>query len=363
MSSLPATLAHLTVEDVGEFQAISFGIEKAISDVSVSGSRGNDASSVNLPQNHHAIVLSCDTAPKPAVWDLVSERWEAWGWLAVTAASSDLACTGSKPLSLMTSIECPRGTTLGELYSFNFGVARACKMLGFSHAGGNLREGARFACHTTVLGTNAQHGKVNNRSGAKENQLVAVLGSPGSFASAMFDAESFGFHELEAERQSLLLEPFPKLAAMEALVQEGLISASSDTSDGLLGAIHNICEASLVAIDLYIDEWELSEYIYHTSNRMCVEPWRMALMWGDWNVVVTIDEVDFERTEAICTEHGLGFVRLGVIGAPDPTVSVVSRTEKRRIHILRNEAFGSNTYDSGGDAKTYILKSDIFIDQ
>lgn len=349
----------LTIGDVGEFRAIEEAIERALQDSGVEGERGNDAAKVYIQDNSSKIVVSCDTAPKPVMWEDLDDSWFDWGWLAITAASSDIASTGSSPLSIVVSLECPAAMKLRDLYRFNLGVAEACKEYGFTHSGGNLREGPRFSCHTTVLGVDLSANEGSNRLGAKPGSILAVVGHPGQFASAYFDAQDNGLSSIDKAQLACMQRPRPKLAVMAELYRNGLIQGASDTSDGLLSAVQNICSSSGVSGLLNVQEWLLTPSVHNTAKRLNVEAWRVALMWGDWNVVVAIEQDNLDDVARICRNQNVGFCSIGE--AKEEVTNLCMRWNGKALPLkpLRNEAFSSNAYDSGSDPREYFLKSEI----
>ena len=349
----------LTIGDVGEFRAIDEAIEKALRDSGVKGERGNDAAKVSVPNDCSKIVVSCDTAPKPVIWNDLDDGWFDWGWLAITAASSDIASTGSSPLSIVVSLQCPSDMKLKDLYRFNLGLAEACKEFGFTHSGGNLREGPRFGCHTTVLGVDHSPKEGSNRKGAKPGSLLAVIGHPGQFASAYFDAQDNGLSSIGMERFAYMQRPRPKLAAMSALYEHGLIEGASDTSDGLLSAVQNICSSSGLSGLLSVQDWILTPSVQNTAKRLGAEAWRIALMWGDWNVVVAIEQNNLDDVAKICREQNVGFCLIGEATTNFNNLSMRWNGKTLPLKMLRNEAFSSNAYDSGSDPREYFLKSAI----
>ncbi|MDQ4124216.1 MAG: AIR synthase related protein, partial [Actinomycetota bacterium] len=183
-----------TLGDLGEFRVIREVIEPALANSGAAGERGDDAGLAQTAGGER-IVVTCDVAVRPAVWDLVQDPWESWGWYAVAGSLSDLAAAGASPLAIVTSIEAPAELAASDLARFCAGMGAACRELGVPHVGGNLREAGIFACHSTVIG-DLEGMPMIGRSGCRPGDVLAVVGPCGAFAAAYFDARRAGFESL-----------------------------------------------------------------------------------------------------------------------------------------------------------------------
>jgi thiamine-monophosphate kinase len=86
---------------------------------------------------------------------------------------------------------------------------------------------------------------------------------------------------------------------MQALAALGVIRAAIDNSDGLLPSLGQLAEASAIGIELDLE--------LLSADRLGVaspeaETWRLALGWGDWNVVAVIAEKDLEQVKRMARQ-------------------------------------------------------------
>lgn len=337
-----------TLAALGEFRAITSIIEPMLLAAGVAGSRGDDAGAVATGLGEH-IVVTCDVAPKPAIWDLIDRPWESWGWYAVAASLSDLVAVGANPLGLVTSVEAPRTMAADDLAEFVSGVAAACARFNLEHLGGNLREAAEFACHSTVVGETGGF-PLLSRQGCRVDDVIVVLGPCGEFAAAYLLARRYGMDRLEEAAKLRLTRPLPLVGGMGALRDRGvLINAATDNSDGLLGAVWNLAERSACRMVLEVEEWELSSRVRVAAEKLGVEPLRLALMWGDWNVVVAVSPSQYEPLKAACNDTAIESLRIGRVTAGEPGLVRLVGDDLRETRVLRNEAFAPWNYSTGRD--------------
>ena len=249
-----------------------------------------------------------------------------------------------------------------QMKEFFTGLAEACAQFGLSVAGGNLRSAERFAAHGTALGL--VRGKpFLGREGAKPSDYIVVLGDCGRFISTYLKARREGIRALDEAEMRVVTRPCPQLRSMGSLRRAGLIEAASDNSDGLLGAIWNICERSLCAAEIEMDDESLPSLALSAAQIEGINPWNIMFFWGDYNVVATIrpDRMD----EFIRTAPGLDVTWrvLGRISAGPPALHGLTKSKRRRLRLLRNENFVRQGFNSDpAHHVDYMLREKLFVD-
>jgi thiamine-monophosphate kinase len=185
---------------------------------------------------------------------------EALGHKALAVNLSDLAACGAKPLGFLLSLTAPR-VHAAWLQDFangllNVAAEHACPLVGGNTAAGPLAIGI------TVFGEVPPQ-QALLRSGAKPGYDIYVSGFPGEARAAL---EVFRGHvtltaEQFAHARSRMERPTPRVALGLAL--RGIASSAIDLSDGLLGDLAHVVQASGVHAEVDLD---LLDAIYSVAS-------------------------------------------------------------------------------------------------
>lgn len=201
-----------------------------------------------------------------------------------------------------------------------------------------------------------------SRRGAADGDILVSIGRLGLFITAYLKARRAGLDALSAEELRTLIRPQPKLREMQILVQQSLLSAASDNSDGLLGAIWNIAEKSSVRAVLDLDDDMLSTDLLQTAKREGLNPWNLAFCWGDWQVVATVPQDRYPRFVAATAAHGIDFVRLGVFEMGSQMICARYGDRLYSVNLVRNENFAAKSYNKGIQSQVdYQLSAPLFV--
>jgi thiamine-monophosphate kinase len=237
------------------------------------------------------------------------------GWLLATINLSDLAAAGAEPLGLVTSLQLPASTRVQEFERLLDGIDTCCAQQGTSVLGGNLKEAPQTDVVATAIGLCDT--LPLTRSGASPGDLVVVLGELGTFWAG---ALSLRNELLSAESSDPLLRnvltPTPKVRAGLAARRAGLLTACIDNSDGLYPSLLQLADASSTQVVVEGDALTYSPGVTEVADRLATEPLRLALGWGDWQLVATCRheaiEALAELAQAAETElHSIGRVEEG----------------------------------------------------
>jgi thiamine-monophosphate kinase len=346
--------------DWGEFRLLKEVVIPALSAGYLAGPLGDDCCVVPIAPGADEIILTSDAAPRPLVWELGYECYQTWGWYSVLINASDLAAAGAIPIAFTSSVEAPDSLPVASFRDFFDGMAAACKELGIPNAGGNVRSAPRFECHGTGIGV-AKKGKALKRTGCRPGDRICVIGPCGQFISSYLRAMKLGFNALQAEERKVLLRPRPKHQEMLTLSSAGVLSSATDNSDGILGCLKNISDASGCGMEITFSDELIPGSVCKAARALHLDPWNLMFFWGDWQVVASVKERAWERFTTLAKRSEIDFTELGVAIAEPGCIYGLKDGVRRRLRVLRNENFTSSAYNmSVRDHVEWLLHSNLF---
>jgi len=348
------------LDEIGEFRLIRDVVLPALGSVSPPGGLGDDTAGIRIPDSAMDLVVTTDSVGEPLVFEFGIKNYALLGWLSVVMNLSDIAAAGANPIGFVSCVEAAPSSWVSDFADLFDGMATACKFFGVVNAGGNVRAGRGFACHGTAFGLVERNRRLM-RSGCNPGDLLVAVGRCGMFAAAYLVAKSDGIERLEPLMRRVLEKPEPRIREMCELNSRGLVSAASDCSDGVLGALWNIAEASEIGIEVILDEAIIDTRVLQAALRAGVDPWNLMFFWGDWQVICSVRPGDWSQAQQTAERLGFPIVRLGT-ATPGPVELRYKRGEKvGKLRLLRNESFTQASYASGGiEAADFLLHTPIY---
>jgi thiamine-monophosphate kinase len=215
---------------------------------------------------------------------------EALGHKALAVNLSDLAACGAKPFAFTLALALPRVDT-AWLHGFSKGLFALADAHGCALVGGDTTQGPLNIC-ITVMGQ-VPSGQALLRSGAQPGDDIYVSGSVGDARLALevfrgnvqvgtqISAETFEKARVRMER------PTPRVALGQAL--RGIATAAIDVSDGLLGDLAHILQASACGAEVAIDNIAQCSIFTWTSHSLSTQMCREMTAAGgdDYELVFT----------------------------------------------------------------------------
>jgi len=294
-SSAPPSAGDLprdaTLADLGEFSLI-----EAMTALFEQGEH------VDVGPGDDAAVLWCDDDQVIVSTDLMVEDRHfrrAWseaadvGHRAAAQNLSDINAMGGRAHSLTVGLALPSDLPVAWALDFARGFAEECSLVGASVVGGDLTRSDAIVVAVTVIGRCRLDPVL--RSGAEPGEVVAMAGRQG-WAAGGLAVLSRGFRSpralVEAHRR-----PQPPYDAGPAAADAGA-TAMLDVSDGLLGDLAHLAEASGVSIDLRRDALEVPEALRSVAAATGSDPTELVLTGGDDHALVATFPADVELPSA-----------------------------------------------------------------
>jgi thiamine-monophosphate kinase len=313
---------------MGEFELIRRYFQHALAREGVVLGNGDDCALL-APRPGMALAVSTDMLVEGRHF-VSTVPPQALGHKALAVNLSDLAAMGAEPLAFTLALALPRADE-AWLQAFSSGLlsladAHACALVG-----GDTTAGPLNLC-ITVFGQ-VPPGQALRRDAARVGDDIYVSGTLGDARLALemlrgtVEMNSAAWHRARQR----LERPTPRVALGQAL--RGVAHACADVSDGLVGDLGHILEASRVNAVLWADALLASSAV---SNDVRALPREQALTCAlaggdDYELVFTAppqarDAVTQAATQATTPVTRIGEIRL----CPDdlPTLQCLDAQEQ-----------------------------------
>lgn len=235
---------------VGEFELISrlqkvLGESVQTDDVLIG--IGDDAAAVALTAGAH--VMTTDTMVDGVHFRRGQAKWSDVGWKSAVSNQSDIAAMGADPLHALVTLGIPNDVTVEEMEELYSGMRAALDEFGGKVVGGDIVSSPVFFVTVALTGaasiSDGERMPLLTRDSARPGDLIGVTGSLGGAIG--------GLRALNEGRESqpsgalirMHFRPRPRISESKALLHSG-VRCAMDVSDGLLGDLNKICEASEV---------------------------------------------------------------------------------------------------------------------
>ncbi|WP_246398769.1 thiamine-phosphate kinase [Mycobacterium vicinigordonae] len=270
-----------TLQQLGEFGVI----ERLVRD------RRQAAGVVLGPGDDAAVVSAGDGRTLVSTDMLVQDRHFRLDWStphdvgrkAIAQNAADIEAMGGRPTAFVVGFGGPGSTTVEKMSALVDGMWDEAQRVGASIAGGDLVSCPQWVVSVTVLGELDGRAPVL-RSGAQVGSTVAVSGDLGRSAAG-YELWRTGIEEFD-ELRSHHLVPRPPYGQGPVAAVAGA-TAMIDISDGLIGDLRHVAEASGVEIDLSTaaltpDRDALSA----AATRLGVDAWDWVMGGGEDHALV-----------------------------------------------------------------------------
>jgi thiamine-monophosphate kinase len=247
-----------TVRDVGEFGLIA-ALQEALPKKVAASRRlrvgiGDDAAVWRQPRDE-SVIVTTDSLVEGVHFRLDWTDWRSLGHKSLAANVSDVAAMGGVPKLATVTLGLRGDERVADLQALYHGLGALAAKQNILVAGGDIVASPHcLAIHLTVLGTTRWRGRYLTRAGARPGDVIGVSGTLGAAAAGYrLLREGPQSPRRQATTADLLiaahLRPVPRVRLGQLLLQTGA-DAAMDLSDGLLGDLPKILNASAVAARL-----------------------------------------------------------------------------------------------------------------
>jgi thiamine-monophosphate kinase len=230
------------IADVGEFALIA-RLATAPGMLAAPYGPGDDAALVNAPDGR--VVVTTDLLVEGTHFRLDWSAAYDIGRKCAAQNLADVAAMGARPAALLIGLGAPAGFPVADFDALAAGIRDECAAAGAALVGGDLVAAPQLLVSGTALGVLDGRAPVL-RSGARAGDVVGVVGRLGWAAAGLRLLR-------EGERSGPLVDahrrPQPPYALGPELATAGATSMC-DVSDGLIGDLGHLAEASQVGFDI-----------------------------------------------------------------------------------------------------------------
>lgn len=262
---------------------------------------GDDCALVRVPVGRE-LAVSMDTLVEGRHF-LAETDPEGLGHKALAVNLSDLAAMGAQPAWVTLSLTLPTADTTW-LAAFMRGFSALAGTFNVQLIGGDTTRGP-LAITVQAHGF-VEPDKALRRSGGRPGDRLLVSGTLGDAALALAGLKQNPTMFDEA-LLSRLERPTPRVGLGRLLV--GHATAAIDISDGLIGDLRHICEASDVGAHVNLEQLPLSDAVREACDN---GDWRYPLAGGDdYELLFSVAERDADAVLADCRNAGHAVQEIG----------------------------------------------------
>lgn len=258
------------------------------------------------------------------------------GKLAVHVCLNDIASSGAEPVGLMLTLLCPPGTSKEEIKAILKEANETANQMGIEIVGGHTEITTavnRTIVSATAIGKTLTH-KLIKTSGAQSGDFIYLTKQVATEGTAIIA------HESAIELSTVLtreeLAEAQSLMGQISVVEEGRIAARAGatamhdaTEGGVLGAIHELCEASGKGCHIYHHKLK----VLSVTDKICtyyhIDPFKLI---SSGTMVIAISPDLAGGLEREFMEAGIEFHWVGEITSEPGKYLVMGETPVEHIY-------------------------------
>jgi thiamine-monophosphate kinase len=268
---------------------------------------GDDAAVLNLPSGSQ-LVAAVDTLVEGRHF-LPGTDPRSIGHRALAVNLSDMAAMGATPAWATLALSMP-AVEPAWLEQFAAGLLDLADLHQVALVGGDTTRGP-LTVSVQILG-HVPHGSAVLRSGAQRGDLLAVTGTLGDAGAGLaFARTPSKVSGQEAAAESLLARfeyPTPRVAM--GIAARGIASAAMDLSDGLVGDLPKLAQASGLGATVALEKLPLSAALRSVADAAQARDWALGA-GDDYELLFTVAPPRYVALQAAARRLNL---TLSIIG-------------------------------------------------
>jgi thiamine-monophosphate kinase len=270
-----------TLGELGEFGMIDRLVSGRPQPAAVALGPGDDAALVIAGDGR--VVVSTDMLVQGRHFRLDWSTPHDVGRKAVAQNAADIEAMGAGPTAFVVAFGAPPETPTAHVGALADGMWEEAGRVGAGIVGGDLVGCPQWVVSVMVLGDLAGRAPVL-RAGARPGAVIAAVGELGYSAAgyALWHDGIDGFDDLRRRH----LVPQPPYGQGRSAADAGA-QAMIDISDGLVGDLRHLAEASGVGVDLSTDALAADrEALVSAAEAVGADPWSWVLGGGEDHALV-----------------------------------------------------------------------------
>ncbi|MFI7028436.1 thiamine-phosphate kinase [Microbispora rosea] len=281
---------------------------------------GDDCAEIGAPPDGHTLVMTTDPCPTPLVFDIADRDYWHFGWMTMLINLSDLAAMGARPSGIVVSTVMPNEMLVTDYQRFLDGLSAAADEWGCPIVGGNIKDGDSFTATGTAIGV-VRKDQILRRVGARPGDQIFVVGEMGLFWAGLLRLmypQRVVIGDAAAERLGRsLYRPVPRIREGIVLGGAGVVSACMDASDGVSGCLRELAIRNDADFIIDADLLRPCEAVAAVARSLSIEPAKLLLSWGNWELVLTVPEKRLTAFYDVATAQCIPYMRIGQV-VPGP---------------------------------------------
>ena len=319
------------------------------------GDIGDDCAEIQLPPAGHVLLATTDPCPTPLVFEIEDNDFSHYGRMTMLVNVSDLAAMGGKPIGILVSTVMPNNMTVKDYRRFLDGLAEAADEWQCPILGGNVKDGPEFTATGTALAS-VRADLILRRFGANAGDKICVVGNMGLFWAAVLErlaTERIALSKSSAAKlKQALYRPVPRIREAQILAESGIISSCMDASDGIGTSLAKLAHVNGLDAILDLDSLVPEEPAIEVAERLKIEPIRLALAWGNWELVCTVPKGAADTAVRLSRVHEFPLKVVGEMTSGSGFVRISSNL-RQTVTSFASERFSNTSYFTHG-IRSYV---------
>ncbi|MEP6546532.1 MAG: thiamine-phosphate kinase [Gammaproteobacteria bacterium] len=314
-ASPPHSAMSLEEHPLGEFELIRrFFMRDASRDAKARGTAesgvilgiGDDAAVLSLPPNTE-LIAAVDTIVAGRHFPPATDA-RSIGHRALAVNLSDLAAMGATPAWATLALTLPSADA-HWLERFSTGLLGLAEEHGVALVGGDTTQGP-LTVSVQVLG-HVPRGTALRRDTARAGDLLAVTGTLGDAGAGLAFATGLPAGTSGDAAAALIRRfDYPSPRVRFGLAARGIASAAMDLSDGLVGDLSKLAQASGVAARVAVERLPLSDAMRAAVSTGQAREWALAA-GDDYELLLAVPAARFAELEAAASRLNLRLTAVG----------------------------------------------------